>query len=101
MQNLYTVYDSKAEAYLPMFASQTAGTAIRAFTEAVNDPSHVFGRHAGDYTLFEIGTWNETTAEIIMHNAKLNLGMAINYLDQQGIRDPGMPDPKTGSLNLA
>lgn len=61
---IYSIYDSKAEAYLqPLFAN-TNGVAIRIFSEAVSDENHAFNKYAADYTLFEIGTFDENSGNI-------------------------------------
>ncbi len=76
----FTVYDSKVEGYLRPFFMQTPNEAIRAFTELVNDPQHQFGKHPEDYTLFEIGTFDESNGSIesISH---VGLGLALNFKD--------------------
>lgn len=56
MQKIFTIYDSKAHAYLPPFFLPEAGMAVRVFSDCVNDKSHQFSKHPGDYTLFQIGT---------------------------------------------
>ncbi len=76
---IFTVYDSKAEAYITPYFSPTTATAIRAFTAAAQQEGHDFHKWAGDYTLFEIGTWDDQTAEIIRLKADINLGTAITY----------------------
>ncbi len=76
---IFTVYDSKAEAYTTPFFSQTTATAIRAFTQAANEVDHDFNRYAADYTLFELGLWDDQTADITTHITLINLGTAITF----------------------
>ncbi|AXL15501.1 nonstructural protein [Microviridae sp.] len=61
---VFAVFDSAANAYLTPFFFDTVPLALRAFTSAVNDEGHQFHRHADDYTLFEIGMWDELTGEL-------------------------------------
>jgi len=61
-QQLYTVYDQKAEAYLQPFATNTHGLAERMFAEMVNTPGHQFNRFPEDYVLYHIGTFDTATA---------------------------------------
>lgn len=63
--NIYTIYDSKAEAYLTPFFTDTDATATRIFTSAATDEQHHFHKYAEDYTLFAIGIWHEKTGAII------------------------------------
>lgn len=76
---IYSIYDSKAEAYLPPFFSPNKATAIRSFQQAANDTTTQFHQHGGDYTLFEIGTWHEQTGELTPANTKTNLGTALEH----------------------
>ena len=62
-RKIHSVYDSKAQAYLQPFFSVTTGVAVRQFTAAVQDSNHDFHRFAEDYTLFELGDFNENTGK--------------------------------------
>lgn len=81
---VFCVYDCKAEAYMQPFFFQGRGQAIRAFTDLANDKSTSVGSHPADYTLFQIGDFNDSSAELgsITHN---NLGNALEFVQ--------LPDP--------
>jgi len=68
---VFSVYDHKAKAYLPPFFMGEQGQAIRSFKDAVNSDGHQFCRHPEDYTLFEIGDFNDSTGELTPHKAEL------------------------------
>lgn len=76
---IFTVYDAKAETYLQPFFSQNEATAQRAFQAAATDEDHDFSKFAEDYTLFEIGAWNDEGGEIKTLEAKKPLANAIQY----------------------
>lgn len=76
---IFTVYDSKAEAYLPPFYMQSKGQAVRAFQDSASDPQHQFFRHSGDYTLFELGEFDDQTASFQMLHTMVNLGTALEH----------------------
>ena len=61
---VFSVFDSAANAYMQPFFMDTVPLALRAFTAAVNDEDHAFHRHAADYTLFEIGTFDQSSGEL-------------------------------------
>jgi hypothetical protein len=83
---IYSVYDSKAEAYLPPFFLPTKAAALRAFGDAALDPKHQFAAHPEDYTLFELGTYDETTGVIVPHDfGKLGLGSALDFRRETSI----------------
>lgn len=77
---IFTVYDSKAEAFLPPFFQATKAMAQRVFETVANDPKHQFGAHPADYTLFEIGEFNDESAEIVPHKTPKNIGLAIEFV---------------------
>ncbi|AXL14758.1 nonstructural protein [Microviridae sp.] len=64
IHKIYTIYDSKAEAYLPPFFMHQQGMALRTFTDCVNDPNHAFGKHPEDYTLFNAGIFDDDLGTI-------------------------------------
>lgn len=74
---VFAVYDAAVGAYLhPMFF-QSRGQAIRAWLDACEDEKSMFAKHPADYTLFEIGEYDETSGEITANTAKINLGTAL------------------------
>ncbi|AXH72221.1 MAG: nonstructural protein [Microviridae sp.] len=80
---IYSVYDSKAEAYIQPIFSTNKATAIRSFAQAANDENTEFNRHAADYTLFEIGTWDEITGLITPDETKTPLGSALEHRQEK------------------
>lgn len=78
-----TVYDSKAEAYLPPFYMRTTAEAVRAYEATSNDPESNMCRYPEDYTLFEIGEWEDNQGIITMYETKKSLGLAIEYKKPQ------------------
>lgn len=78
----FSIYDSKTEAFIIPWYAPTTASGIRSFETAVKDPSTQFNQHPGDYTLFEIGEFDETLGIITMHRTPTNLGLAITYLKE-------------------
>lgn len=81
MHKVFTVYDSKIEAYGQPWLAQATGAAIRSFTDEVNrtDGQSPVAAHPEDFTLFEIGTWDELAGEIDMYHAKKSLGTGVDF----------------------
>lgn len=77
ISKVFTVYDGKAEAYLPSFNFNTIGQALRALADTVQQPDHPFAQHPEDYTIFEIATWDDSTGIFLMHESKIALGNAL------------------------
>lgn len=62
---LVTLYDAKAGAYnVPQYV-QSIGGAVRAFSDEINrsDPGNVLFNHPDDFLLFELGTYDDQTAQ--------------------------------------
>lgn len=77
---IFAVYDSKAEAFLQPMFFQSKGVAIRAFSSAANSVEHDFHRYAGDYSLFELGEFDDSNAFFLMHATKVNCGTALEHM---------------------
>lgn len=71
---MFTVYDTKAKAYLPPFFLHREEMATRSFKDCVNSATHQFGKHPEDYTLYCVGTFDDdkgsfdTTIPVLMHS---------------------------------
>ena len=98
-QKIFTIYDSKANAYLTPFFLHKEGMAIRVFADCVNDPNHQFGKHPEDYTLFSIGAWSDDKAKFLTNNP-IALATGIELADKEApqqerlFTDPPIEDPK-------
>jgi len=82
---VFTVFDSKAAAYLQPFFTATTGLAIRSFQDAALNPEHQFNKHLGDYTLFEIGTYDDLTGKFVQSESFHNLGTALSYASKEKV----------------
>jgi len=60
----FSIFDAAAEAFLPPMFMDTKGMAIRSFADAVNQEGTPFCLHAADYTLFHVGTFDQSTGEL-------------------------------------
>lgn len=67
--HMFTVYDSKAKAYLPPFFMGQIGQAVRAFSDCVDNAEHAFSKHPEDYTLFRCGTFDDVTGLFVISEA--------------------------------
>lgn len=97
---IFTVYDSKAEAFLPIFTMATQGQAIRSFQDTLDDPNHAFARHPHDYTLFFLGEWNDQNAEFTAEKTPVSLGVAIQYVtnEKPNIEPQPLKEPVNGNV---
>lgn len=77
---VFSIYDSKAKAWLQPFFATNSAVAIRMFERAVNDENTDFNRFAADYILFEVGAWSEHDGDLLNLATKLSLGVAVEFL---------------------
>lgn len=84
---VFCVHDSKASAFLQPFFFPATGQALRAWETTVNDPQTQFNKYPSDFTLYEIGTFDDELAHFEMLEHRVVLGCAADYIR------PGM-DPK-------
>lgn len=94
MWKVFSVYDSKVEAYLRPFFMRSRGEAIRGFVTVVNEAGTDFNKYPEDYTLFEIGDYDEKTGVISPSAAKTALGVAVEFLKA----GPAVPDSGPGKV---
>ena len=80
IMQIFSVYDSKAEAFMQPFFMTSKGQAVRAFTDLVRDDSSSLNKHPEDYALFHIGQFDDSDASISMLAAPQSLGLAIEYV---------------------
>lgn len=98
--SVFSIYDSKAEAYLPPFILIKQAQAKRAFADCVNSDSHQFGQNPADYTLFELGNFNDEDGQYLLHRANISLGNGLEYLEPDnahGDSNNGRPPEKANS----
>lgn len=80
--NVYSVYDSKAEAYLPPFYLHADGQAIRSFTTAANTVGHDFNKFSGDFTLFRIGKFDDFSGMLEPESSHIRLCSANEVMNK-------------------
>lgn len=76
---IFSIYDSKTEAYMQPFFSPTKGHAIRMWQDTISDKNSQFAKHPADFTLFEIGEYNDHNAQVTSLMTPLSLGSALEH----------------------
>jgi len=61
---MYTVFDTKAGAYLRPFFARTNAEAIRMFSDTVSDANSLIAKHPEDFSLFKVGEYDEVTGVV-------------------------------------
>lgn len=76
---VFSVYDSAAKAYIPPFFVAEVGLAIREFQGCACDPNHHFCKFGSDFTLFEIGEFDDSNGVLTALPEHINHGLAASY----------------------
>lgn len=76
----FAVHDSKAELFTKPFFEVTVGTAVRAFSDSVNSEGSDFHRHAEDFTLFHVGSFDDAMGVFVKFDAPVSLGNAVTFV---------------------
>lgn len=63
----YSVYDSKANAFMEPWLARTAGLAMRQFEDSVNDGRSIVCTHPEDFTLFELGEFDQAKGALVSY----------------------------------
>ena len=85
---IFSVYDSKAEVFGKPFFSGTKGLALRSFTEISNDSASEIGKYPADFTLFELGEYDDSNGSF-GNIRNVSLKDIMKKLNEQRIIRPG------------
>lgn len=76
---VFSVYDSKARHFGQPHLQQNSDVAVRAFAEAANTPGNPISANPEDYTLVEIGTFDDETG-LLSAVPHISHGLASTYV---------------------
>lgn len=77
---VFSIYDSAVSTWRPPIYARSKGEILRSFTDAANNPQTDFAKHPGDYTLFDIGTWDDDKCLFALHKTPISLGKAVEFI---------------------
>lgn len=81
--NVYSIFDSVANAFIPPFFMANDAMAIRACSDALTDSNHQFFKHPTDYTLFRIAEFDDSNGVIVPRETHLNLGILSTFIPKE------------------
>lgn len=79
----FSVYDEKVMVFAAPFFQNTVGQALRSFQDAVNDPQVAFSRHPGDYVLYQVGVYEDSTGEFGSQIPPVRLGVGTDFVNRE------------------
>lgn len=78
---VFALFDSKAQAYCMPFYAPAVGLAVRNVADAAKDPQCTFGKHPEDFTLYQIGEFDDSLGLLVGMEPKVNLGLVSQLMD--------------------
>lgn len=84
---VFSVHDSKAEAFLPPFILPMQAQAIRVFENCINSDDHQFGVNPHDYTLFRLGNFDDSSGQFLLARTIESLGNGVEFIRTDAQRD--------------
>jgi len=88
IQKMFAIRDSKACAFLQPFFSSANGSALRALSDAVSDGKSPLALHPEDYILYEVGSFDDNTGEIVGVTPIKLLACASDFREGTEVRTP-------------
>ena len=79
---IYAIYDTKTEAYAAPFAQPNNAVAMRMFSDLANDPNTNIHKHASDFRLARLGTWDDVTGKFEPEE-ETTIAWAVDFADEQ------------------
>lgn len=81
--NSYSLFDSKSGTFSPPFFCLSRGIAIRMVMDIMADQNTTPARYPDDFTLFELGNFDDATG-VIISSAPINLGVVSAFRTDAG-----------------
>lgn len=82
IKGMYTVYDRKVGAHLPIFFARSDDEAVRMLKETMLQGDSPFVKWPEDYHLYRLGEFEDTTGEIITDDKPVPLQSAFEILQE-------------------
>lgn len=77
---MVAIHDAKSESFgRPLFV-RTFGEAERSFRDVVNDGKSDYAKHPEDFTLFEVGAFDDVSGVVTPLASPRSLGGAVTFI---------------------
>lgn len=76
---VYSIYDAKVKFFDRPLFMRNRGEALRAWEQAANDEKTTISAHPSDYSLMEIGEFDDQTGKIECYSVPESLGLALQF----------------------
>jgi len=79
---VFAVHDSKVGAYMQPFFQRSVGEAVRSWETVCNDGKSAMSTFPADFTLFEIGEYDDQSGALTPHTALKSLATGLDAKKQ-------------------
>lgn len=76
---VFSVYDMVSKAFMAPWYAVNRGMAGRSMTEAMKDANSNLSKYPQDHILFELGEFDDSTGQILVHAQPERLGLAADF----------------------
>lgn len=77
--NVYAVYDAKVKYFHNPMVMRNRGEALRSWEQVANDEKSSICAHPSDFSLMELGTFDDQTGKIDLLPVPESLGLALQF----------------------
>lgn len=77
---MFAIYDSAITTWMPPIYARNKGEMLRQFSDAVADPQSKLAKHPGDYSLFELGTFDDDKCKFDLLKSPVRLCLAMDFV---------------------
>lgn len=81
--NVNAVYDQAVGAYATPFFTKSRGEAVRSWLDVCNDPKSQMFIHPTDFTLLELGVYDDSNGTFENHQTPISLGTALEMKSKE------------------
>lgn len=78
--NAYAIQDRKASVFNTPFFAVSHGVACRSFSDVANDPNTTIYRHAADFALYHIGTFDDASGRLLPAELPAHVADASSFI---------------------
>lgn len=76
---VFAIWDTKAQSFSQPFYAGSKGLAIRSFTDLVNDDKTSVNKYPDDFTLFELGKFDDSDGSFDLLPKPVAVGNALEF----------------------
>lgn len=81
ISKVFSIFDTKGEAFCLPFYKQTKGLAIRDFTDAIKDPQSPYSKYPSEFIMYEIGEYDDSSGSLLNYEVNVLVGHGSDFIN--------------------